>query len=62
MRYGVGDCRGDLYEPGTYSIKRKAEMADVDADPEYDPVARFLELYIEQHLPTRMVCRDHRNP
>ena len=25
MRYGVAIGRGDLYEPGTYTIKRKAE-------------------------------------
>lgn len=25
MRYGVAIARGDLYEPGTYSIKRKAK-------------------------------------
>ena len=46
MRYGVAIARGDLYEPGTYSIKRKAKW------PTWTPTAAMIrrdpDLY-EQH-------------
>ena len=41
MRYGVAIARGDLYEPGTYTVKRKAKWptwrptdAMIERDPE----------------------------
>lgn len=46
MRYGVAIARGNLYEPGTYTIKRKAKW------PTWTPTAAMIkrdpELY-EQH-------------
>ena len=32
MRYGVAIGRDGLYEPGTYRIGRKQQMAALDAD------------------------------
>lgn len=37
MRYGVAIGRGDLYEPGTYTIKRKAEW------PHWTPTRNMIE-------------------
>ncbi|MEX0310477.1 MAG: L,D-transpeptidase [Tateyamaria sp.] len=37
MRYGVAIARGDLYEPGTYTIKRKAKW------PTWTPTAAMIE-------------------
>jgi lipoprotein-anchoring transpeptidase ErfK/SrfK len=36
MRYGVAIARGDLYEPGTYSIRRKAKW------PTWTPTANMI--------------------
>ncbi|MBB3993939.1 lipoprotein-anchoring transpeptidase ErfK/SrfK [Sulfitobacter undariae] len=45
MRYGVAIARGNLYEPGTYSIKRKAKW------PTWTPTANMIrrdpELYAQ---------------
>jgi len=46
MRYGVAIARGDLYEPGTYSIKRKAKWPTWT--PTQNMIRRDPELY-EQH-------------
>ena len=48
MRYGVGIARGDLYEPGTYTIRRKARWPGwrpTDNMIERDPAsyARFAD-------------------
>lgn len=48
MRYGVGIARGDLYEPGTYTIRRKARWPGwrpTDSMIERDPesYARFAD-------------------
>lgn len=37
MRYGVAIARGDLYEPGTYNIRRKAKW------PTWTPTAAMIE-------------------
>jgi lipoprotein-anchoring transpeptidase ErfK/SrfK len=37
MRYGVAIARGNLYEPGTYTIKRKVEW------PHWTPTASMIE-------------------
>lgn len=37
MRYGVAIARGNLYEPGTYSIRRKAQW------PTWTPTAAMIE-------------------
>jgi lipoprotein-anchoring transpeptidase ErfK/SrfK len=45
MRYGVAIAKGDLYEPGTYSIRRKAKW------PKWTPTAEMIkrdpDLYAE---------------
>lgn len=46
MRYGVAIARGNLYEPGTYTIRRKAKWPTWT--PTKDMVQRDPELY-EQH-------------
>ncbi len=46
MRYGVAIARGDLYEPGTYTIKRKAKWPTWT--PTQNMIRRDPELY-EQH-------------
>lgn len=46
MRYGVAIARGNLYEPGTYTIRRKAKWPDWR--PTDDMILRDPELY-EQH-------------
>ncbi len=37
MRYGVAIAKGDLYEPGTYTIRRKAEW------PHWTPTQSMIE-------------------
>ncbi|WP_286779776.1 L,D-transpeptidase, partial [Sulfitobacter sp. UBA4523] len=46
MRYGVAIARGNLYEPGTYTIKRKAKWPTWT--PTQNMIRRDPELY-EQH-------------
>jgi lipoprotein-anchoring transpeptidase ErfK/SrfK len=46
MRYGVAIARGNLYEPGTYSIRRKAKWPTWTPTPAM--IKRDPELY-EQH-------------
>jgi len=48
MRYGVGIARGDLYEPGTYTIRRKARWprwrpTDSMIEREPESYARFAD-------------------
>ena len=50
MRYGVAIAKGDLYEPGTYSIRRKAEWPHwtptqnmIERNPEYAEFADGME-------------------
>jgi len=37
MRYGVAIAKGDLYEPGTYTIRRKVEW------PHWTPTQSMIE-------------------
>lgn len=43
MRYGVAIARGNLYEPGTYTIQRKVEWPNWT--PTQNMIARDPELY-----------------
>lgn len=50
MRYGVAIARGDLYEPGTYTIRRKVEWPHwtptknmIERNPEYAEFADGME-------------------
>ncbi|RKF16209.1 L,D-transpeptidase [Roseovarius spongiae] len=43
MRYGVAIARGDLYEPGTYTIKRKAKW------PTWTPTAKMIKREPEKY-------------
>jgi lipoprotein-anchoring transpeptidase ErfK/SrfK len=44
MRYGVAIARGNLYEPGTYTIRRKAKWPTWTPTPEM--IKRDPELYV----------------
>ncbi|MEQ9112610.1 MAG: L,D-transpeptidase [Rhodospirillaceae bacterium] len=50
MRYGVAIAKGDLYEPGTYAIKRKVKWPHwtptknmIERNPEYEQYAGGME-------------------
>lgn len=50
MRYGVAIAKGDLYEPGTYTIKRKVKWPHwtptknmIERNPEYEQYADGME-------------------
>ena len=61
MRYGVAIARGNLYEPGTYTIRRKVEWPNwtptqnmIERDPElYEPVADGVDPGPENPLGSR---------
>ena len=61
MRYGVAIARGNLYEPGTYTIRRKVKWptwtptpAMIRRDPElYEPVAQGVDAGPENPLGSR---------
>lgn len=57
MRYGVAIAKGDLYEPGTYTIKRKVKWPHwtptknmIERNPEYEQYADGMELARPTHL------------